>query len=152
MNLFKTFKTNSTLESDGIWLEYGQNSKGQPIRIRIARAGGSNVRFAKVMERLTRPHKKSLELGVLDNAVAQKLFQDGYAEAVVLDWEGVEDENDQPIPFSKEAVVKLFQDLPDLFRDIKEQADNSMLFREHLRSSDLGNSGTSLSTDSSKEE
>lgn len=152
MNLFKTFKTNATLETDGIWLEYGQNSKGEPIRIRISRAGGSNVRFAKVMERITRPHKKALELGVLDNSVAQRLFQEGYAEAVVLDWTGVEDENDQPLPFSREAVVKLFQDLPELFRDIKEQADNSQLFREHVRSSDLGNSGMSSSTDSIKGE
>lgn len=152
MNLFKAFKTNSTLESDGIWLEYGQNSKGDPIRVRIARAGGTNVRFSKVLERLTRPHKKAIEMGLLDNETAQKLFQEAYAEAVVLDWQGVEDENDQQIPFSKDAAVKLFQDLPDWFRDIKEQADNVQLFREHLRSSDLGNSGMSLSTDSSKEE
>lgn len=152
MNLYKAFKTDSSLETDGIWLEYGKNSKGDPIRIRIARSGGNNTKFAKVMERLVRPHKRAMKLGTLDDDIAQKLMYEAYAEAVVLEWVGVEDEHDQLLPFSKENVMRVFTDLPDLFTDIRQGSEDARLFRENLRSEDLGNSGMSLRTDSSKDQ
>ena len=31
MSLYKLFKTNENLETDGIWLEYGQTADGKPI-------------------------------------------------------------------------------------------------------------------------
>lgn len=150
MSLYKLFKTNENLETDGIWLEYGQTEKGEPVRIKIARAGGHNVAFSKALEKATRPYKKAIQTGMLDNKTADKLYKEVFADTVVLDWINVEGPDGKPMEFKRENVLKLFEDLPDLFADLREQANNVALFREEVREVDLGNSGKSSTTGSSK--
>lgn len=150
MSLYKLFKTNENLETDGIWLEYGQTADGKPIRIKIARAGGHNVAFSKALEKATRPYKKAIQTGMLDNKTADRLYKEVFAETVVLDWINVEGPDGQPMEFNKENVLKLFEDLPDLFVDLREQSANVALFRDEVRETDLGNSGKSSATASSK--
>lgn len=150
MSLYKQFKTDEALETDGLWIEYGVTDTGQPIRIKIARAGGRNTAFSKALERATRPYRKAIQTGTLDNQTADNLYKDVFAETVVLDWINVEDQDGQPMDFKKENVVKLFNDLPDLFNDLREQAANVALFREEVLEGALGNSGKSSATGSSK--
>lgn len=150
MSLYKLFKTNENLETDGIWLEYGQTADGKPIRIKIARAGGHNVAFAKALEKATRPYKKAIQTGTLDDKTATRLYREVFADTVVLDWINVEGPDGQPMDFNKENVLKLFEDLPDLFADLREQANNVALFRDEVRETDLGNSGKSSATASNK--
>jgi len=141
MSLYKQFKTDKKLETEGVILEYGLNSKKQPMRIRVARAGGANVAFSKALERATRPHRKALQSGTMDNKLADSIYKDVFAETVLLGWEGIEDENGEAMAFNKDNVVKLFTDLPDLFADVREQAQGIAIFREEVREDDLGNSG-----------
>ncbi|MFA7063658.1 MAG: hypothetical protein WC132_05935 [Methanomethylophilus sp.] len=150
MSLYKLFKTNENLETDGIWLEYGQTADGKPVRIKIARAGGHNVAFAKALEKATRPYKKAIQTGTLDDKTATRLYREVFADTVVLDWINVEGPDGQPMDFNKENVLKLFEDLPDLFADLREQANNVALFRDEVRETDLGNSGKSSATASNK--
>lgn len=124
----KLFKTDAELETKGIVLDYGDYGK-----IRIARAGGANKAFAKCLERKSRPLRRAIQSEMLDNEQAEKLMAEVYADSVVLGWEGVTDEKGKPIPFSKEACLELFRDVPDLLRDIMEQAQKSALFREEIR-------------------
>ena len=148
MNLYQMFKTNPSLESEGILVEYGMNAAGLPIRIRVGRSGGSNSRFSKGLEKATRPHRRAISSGTIDNSLAEQLYREVFAEHVVLGWENVELADGTPLPYSHDNAVKLLNELPDLYADLKEQASNAALFREELRSSDLGNSGPSLNTDS----
>jgi len=147
MNLYNAFKTNGDLEKEGVWLEYGDNQGGKPVRILIARAGGKNTAFAKALEKATRPYRKALQLGTLDNSVADRLHREVFAKTVVKGWENVEGPDGELMTFTEENVIKLFTDLPDLFADVREQANSVAIYREEVRESDLGNSGTSLSTD-----
>lgn len=151
MNLYNQFKTDETLETDGIFIEYGETADGKPIRIRIARAGGKNKAFTKALEKATRPHRKAIQTGSLDSATADKLYREVFVDTVVLGWENVTDENGKPLEFNRENALKVFTDLPDLFQDLRDQAANSALFREEVLEEDLGNSGGSSSTDSSKD-
>ena len=121
MSLYKLFKTDENLETDGTWLEYGQNEKGEPIRIKIARAGGHNSAFSKALEKATRPYRKAIQTGMLDNKTADKLYKEVFADTVVLDWINVEGPDGKPMEFKRENVLKLFEDLPDLFADLREQ-------------------------------
>jgi hypothetical protein len=150
MSLYKLFKTNENLEADGIWIEYGTNEKGEPIRVKIARAGGHNVGFSKALEKATRPYRKAIQTGMLDNKTADRLYKEVFAEHVVLDWLNVDGPDGEPLAFSKDNALKLFEDLPDLFADLREQASNVALFRDELREADLGNSGKSSAMGSSK--
>jgi hypothetical protein len=151
MNLYSQFKTNANLEIDGIWIEYGINDKGKPIRIKIARAGGNNKAFTKAMERVTRPYRRAIQSGTLSNEVAEKLYREAFAETVVLGWENVEGPNGVALMFTKDNAVQLFNDLPDLFVDLRDQASQAALFREEVMEADLGNFGQSLNTASTKD-
>lgn len=133
MSLYKMFDTNKEVEQTGIILEYGSNSAGKPIRFRIARAGGNNVRFAKLMEKKTKAYRRQIANETLDPKVAESIFMDVYAESVVLGWENVEDKDGNEIKYTPESCLKLFKDLPDLFADIREQASKMALFQSEVR-------------------
>jgi hypothetical protein len=72
MSLEKLFKTNKKMEREGILIDYGPNEDlpGDPppsIRFRVARSGGSNVAYSKVLERITKPWKRALQNGQVSN-------------------------------------------------------------------------------------
>ena len=140
MSLYNTFETDKSLERDGIVLDYGFNSKNQPVQIRIARAGGANTKFAKVLEQKMKPYKRAIANDTMDNKVAEKLLVEAYADAVILGWEGVEDREGSPLEYNRDNVVKVLTDLPDLFIDIQQQSQKSALYRAELREAEQGNS------------
>ncbi len=139
MSLYKQFKTDKNVEKEGIVLNYGKNSKGEDIEIRIARAGGANVQYAKLIEAKTKPYRRQIQNETLDNEVAEKITKEVYAKAVVLGWTGVEDENGKELEFSFENCMKLFDDLPDLWTDIQQQSTKSALFRADILEQDAKN-------------
>lgn len=139
MSLYKQFKTDNSLEKEGILLEYGENSKGKPIAIRIARAGGANKAYEKRMEIRVKPYRRQIQNEIIETALVEKIIKEVYAETIVLGWENVEDENGNDMEFSAENCLKLFDDLPDLFRDIQEQSQRAALFRQEVREADAKN-------------
>ena len=124
MSIYRMFKTDEQHEKNGIVLDYGQGGQ-----IRIARAGGGNARYGKLLGDRMKPYRRQIENGTLDNQVAEKIMAEVYADAVVLGWENVTGADGQPLPFSREACVQLLLDLPELFRDIQEQATKVANFR-----------------------
>lgn len=133
MSLYKQFKTDPNYESQGITLEYGNTPNGKPIRIKIARAGGSNSKFLKVLEIKSKPYRRQLQNETIDPKIADNILMEVFAETVVLGWENVEEENGTPMPFTKENCLRLFRDLPDLFADIREQASRAALFKAEIK-------------------
>lgn len=129
MSLYKQFKTDQSLEQEGIVLNYGQNSKGENIDIKIARAGGHNTKFAKVAEQVLKPYRRQIANETAERVVMENAMRTIYARSVVIGWSGVEDEDGKPMPFTEENCIKLFTDLPDLFSDLREQAEKQTLFR-----------------------
>jgi hypothetical protein len=139
MSLYSQFQTDQKLEKEGILLEYGTNSKGDPVRFRISRAGGSNQHYAKRLEVLAKPLRRQLQTETADVAALERLLRQVYAETIVLGWEGVEDEHGNELSFSVENCKKLFDDLPDLFKDIQEQSQRVALFLKELKAFDSKN-------------
>lgn len=139
MGLYQKFKTDERLEKEGVWVEYGEDESGLPIRFLIARAGGANKRFTMLVEKKMRPYRRALSTGTLDNATALSVMRECFAEAVILDWENVTDENGEILPYSQHACLKLLTDLPDLFADIRQVAESMSAYKEELREADQGN-------------
>ena len=125
MSFHKTFGTDKNMESgEGIILDYGKDG-----RIKIHRAGGSNLRFSQVMAQKSRPYARQLAVDNLDEEISRRVMAEVYAETVVIGWDGVKDENDQDLPYSKEACVKLFLEVPELFLNVKAAALDAAQFR-----------------------
>ncbi|MBT9158787.1 MAG: hypothetical protein DDT26_00034 [Dehalococcoidia bacterium] len=139
MEIYKAFATDQRAETEGIILDYGQNAAGNPVQIRVARAGGSNQRFAKSLEARMRPYKRLIANDTLDPKIAERVLIDSFADAVVLGWAGITGPDGLEIPFSRENVVRVFTDLPDLFADVQQQSQKSALFRAEIREAESGN-------------
>lgn len=157
MSLHKLFKNDVNLEKNGIWIDYGPNDDlaGTPPpsqRFRVARSGGSNMAYNKALEHITKPFKRALQNGQVSNERAKLMDREAFLDTCLLGWENVTNADGQLIEFSKANAVALFDELPDLYDDIREQANNASLYREEVREADLGNSGTSLSTDLNKDQ
>ncbi len=139
MSLYKQFATDKNVERDGVVLSYGKNSKNKDINIRIARAGGANIRYTKLLEAAIKPYRRQLQNETMDNGVAEDITMRVYAQSVVLGWEGVEDEKGNDMEFTVENCMKLFKDLPDLWADIQSQATRAALFRQDILEADAKN-------------
>jgi hypothetical protein len=124
-SIYDLFGMDDNMEKKGIWIDYGPAGS-----FLIARAGGSNQKFANILQAKTRPYKFQIDNELIDQETGQRLMYEAFAEAVVLDWEGVCDRDGNPIPFSQKNCVKLFEDLPDLFHDLREQASKLANFRQ----------------------
>lgn len=132
-SIYDQFATNSNWEQQGITLEYGD------ARFRVARAGGSNKAFQRSLESKTRKYRRAIQTDNFPPDQANAIMREVYAETVVLGWENVFDRQGNAITFSKENCIKLFNDLPDLFQDIMDQAGKAMLFREDVNEKSSGN-------------
>lgn len=135
----KMFATDQTVEKEGIWLKYGANDLGEPLEIRIARAGGANKVFASRHEVLTKPYRRLIQADQMDKVVMEGIMRQLYAETVVRDWRGVIDEEGNEIAFSVDAVVEQFELYPELFSDIVDNSMKVALYREEIREADAKN-------------
>lgn len=148
MSMYKQFKTDDTLEKQGVVIDYG------PFRVTVARAGGANKRFQLLLDAKSKPFKRAIQLETLPVETADRIMREVYAEAVVLKWEtntapedspepqwveGIEQPDGSVAPATKENIEAAFIALPDLFADIREQAGKAALFREEVRKAEAGN-------------
>lgn len=131
---YDLFKNNENLEAgQGVTLEYPGFS------ITIHRAGGANKKYAQILSAKMKPYRHQIDRGILDEETSKRILIESYAEGVVVGWKDVKDSDGNEMIFNKENVVKLFTDLPDLFADIRSQADNVALFREEEAKADEKN-------------
>lgn len=149
MSLYDSFKTNHDLEVKGIEIDYGD------FILTIARAGGSNKKFERVLEAKTKPYRRALQTETMDPSVANQIMLEVYAEAIILNWQTKvgEGQHGKPLykvgieapkggdllPFKTKNVVQVLQDLPDLFTDIQGQANKFALYRDSVLEAEAGN-------------
>jgi hypothetical protein len=132
------FKTSSKLEQEGIWLDYGD------FRIRVTRAGATNTRFKKLFEAKMKPHRRAVSAETLSNDIADRVTREVWSESIVLGWDsklgdGLIPYKGESYSFSAANCVQLFEDLPDLFIDVREQSMKLGLFLEGDAEGDAGN-------------
>lgn len=133
-NIYDKFGTDKKLEQAGITLDYGDG-----LEIRIARAGGSNIKFEKSTQFKMRKYNQQLKHDLLEPDQMREVMREVLAETVVLGWSGVTDREGNELPFTRDNCVQLFKDLPDLFDDVLEQSRKASLFKEVVLEEEAGN-------------
>lgn len=160
MGLFKNFKTDRNLEKEGI-----QYTPDSSTVITLARAGGTNVRFAKVLEAKTKPYRRQIDAGTLDPKIDKLMMAEVFAETVIKSWETLIGEEDKEqlvpgieadpdakdgtyscavdknglVPFNKQNVVATLLALPDVFQDIQREANRMSNYLTQAREDDAKN-------------
>lgn len=142
MGLYSQFQTNEDLEKSGVVIDYGS------FRVLIARAGGGNTDFMRVLAAKTKPHRRAIQTETMDPNLAQSIEKEVYAETVVRNWEtlvdgewvqGIESPNGGLLDVTKENIQETFENLPDLFYDLKDQANKVAIFRQAEMEADTKN-------------
>lgn len=140
--MYAQFKTDERFESEGIWLEF------DTFRVKMARAGGGNKRFARTLETLTKPYRRAIRMEEMSNDRSLALLREAYASSIILNWEvkqdgewvkGIEASDGSLLSFTKENVIETLTNLPDLFQYIMDEATKMSLFREEVREEEAGN-------------
>ncbi len=117
------FGTDPQLEQEGVWCQYGT------MRFLLARAGGANRRYGKVMMARMKPVRRALEIGNLSEERSRALLADVLAETVVLNWEKVKYKK-QVLEYSKENCRNLLTEFPDLLNELHSLAQRLELYRK----------------------
>ena len=124
--LYRHYRTDPEKDTKGVWIEF----PAAGVRLRIARAGITNKRYQAALEKALKPYRRALGKGLMDDDTAKKIVMKVFADTIVMDWEGLEDEDGQPVEFSAEACFKVFSDLPEFFGDVQGEAQDLAAFRE----------------------
>lgn len=134
-NMYQQFRTDAEREQKGISLNYGS------FRVLIARAGGANKNYTKVAQRLFAPYRQAISSNTLPEKRMLELFVRAYAEGVILKWEvlvdeekdvwkeGIHSPSGDILPVTVDNIVQALTDLPDLFADIRAQAEQAGIWR-----------------------
>lgn len=129
MGLYDQYETSEKLEKQGRWLDFGPAEEdGKKIRVRIARAGGMNSSFKRMMESRSRPHRRAMEKGRMDPDTLTRIMIEVLAETVILAWENVVDKEGKKMTCNKENKIKIMTDLPDFYAEILEYATKGDTF------------------------
>lgn len=132
MSIFNDFETDRKAETEGVWVEYSENKDGTVCAFKVSRMAKSNKKYAKALERATKPVRRQIELKTLKDEKAEDLFLQVFVETILLDWKNVQTRDGSEIPFTKEKALEVMTALPDLYDDLQEKAKEMSLFRQEV--------------------
>lgn len=129
-NLDEIFKTDETMESEGIWFLIREG-----VGFRVKRFGGHNsMPVKKALARYYKPYTHQIEKGTLDVKKEREILTRVFVESCVTDWKGIEIDG-QEKPFSVADCVSLFTSRPDLADTIQSYASDMANYKETLGNS-----------------
>lgn len=99
MNLKKHFAADSPREVNGIkiWIT-------DTLWVRIARFG--NPKYQEKVKSLRRKkYKHHLQMGLFTDAMQERMLKEGLVATVLVDWDGVTNDDGSPCAFSEEAAL-----------------------------------------------
>lgn len=119
----KGFATDENAEVNGRWFDLSDT-----VKVKVARFGNKEHEEAK--RRLQEPYLVQIRNGTLSSDKNEELSVRAMAETILLDWEGIEDVDGNPVEYSQDAAYQALLDNRD-FRDmISMLAADSAAYRE----------------------
>jgi hypothetical protein len=140
MSLHSQFKMDEKKEAEGVDVVVGvTNDDGTIPTFRVLRRAAQNQRYTKALERESAPFRRLLELGTLDNKTQFRILRSVFVSSVLIGWSHVQDQKGAEIPYNSDNATKLFEELPELYLEIAEQAGKLSSFRAETQESDAKN-------------
>ena len=149
MSMYRQLETDKSLETKGVEVDYGS------FRVTLARAGGANKRYEKLLDAKSKPHRRAMKTETMDNEVAIGVMREVYADSIILHWEskdakgkwvvGIEAKPKKVgdpiniVPFNRDNVVQAMVDLPELLIWFKDDAEKLSLYLVQLLEEDVKN-------------
>ena len=133
MSIYKSLKTNNTLEKKGVTFELYGN------RVTLARAGGSNTEFQTSITKKTQPFRRQIAAGTMEAETERRILREVYADTIILGWEvkvgdewksGIESPDGDVLPYSRANVLATLEALPELFVELQNLASSAQPYLE----------------------
>ena len=117
------FKTDRTRETQGVWVDIGDGA-----RLLIARL--NNERYKQVFLNVSKPYKTQVRMGTLEESLAEDILCKCYSKAVLLGWDGLQDDEGKDVQYSEEKAYELLRTLPDFRQLVEDFATARELYRQ----------------------
>lgn len=130
MGIFKDYAVNSDLETNGVKIEYGENTDGTKETFIIARATARNDKFMKVSESVMKPYEKKMKKNELPIHKIRELNIEIFVNSLLIGWENIYTEDGILWEYSISNARKLMEMLPDLYDDLLSQCHDIETFKE----------------------
>jgi len=128
-NLDNFVLTDPKLESDGIDFAYGA------VTFRVRRFGGKNPKLKAAHLKYFKPNARAIDMGVLDDEIGEDITIKAFIEACLVDWEGLLDENQKPIPCTFDNAFQFFKARTSLFSVLMDYSkDHKNFIKEEFYS------------------
>lgn len=126
------FVTDKSKEVEGVWVDVGGG-----LRLKLARMGNANYTTALLGSKY---FGRSSKIIGIDAKGAVEDMRNAVAEHVLLGWEGLVDDNDQPILYTVDKAKEVLKETPEFYRLVLEYAEDIELYRKAAKEEALGNS------------
>ena len=135
MPSFKSLSIDKKKENEGVWVRWHSG-----IEVKLARIDNAAYRAATL--KISRKHKTEFQNNVLTQVEQLNLVKKPVAQYILLDWKNVTDDDGNPITYSPEEGLKVFNDptLEDFYHFVITACQNRDLFMREELDEDLGNS------------
>jgi len=142
-------KIDPALVRDGIWTEFlivGADREPVTIKLKMALADAQmNPRYKEALRKGLEPFERMLSLykkaTEIPTTLATKINEIGrrvFVEQIVVDWEGPT-KNGQPMPYSPDACLLLFEEYPELLAQAEAEASKFERYRVAVLEEASGN-------------
>jgi hypothetical protein len=127
--LYANYKTDTKKEWNGV--PYTVTNPDESVStFYLARAGKTNKDYQKELDRRTRPYRRQIELGTMNENLAEQIFMEVFISTVLKGWDGVSDEDGNTMEFNEPNAKKLLTDLPDLYDELQAAAKDASRYRD----------------------
>lgn len=121
------YVTDPNMESEGVDIHFGDAD----LTVTIRRAGGANRKFDPAVAKHSKPYRKKLRSNSLPvDVFRSRVLVPSYFDAVVIGWEGVNDEDGQTVPFTRENFTAFVEAFPEIFDELVDHASSPTTFQE----------------------
>ena len=124
--LYDLFGTDQQSEVEGIDVEYPNGAV-----FTIARAGGANKKFRNTLSRKTKAYRG--REGTIPADLDEQWSRETFIESCLLGWKNVKIHTSEDfLPFTPENAKKVFEAMPDLYKDLVSRAQGFESFQREI--------------------
>lgn len=106
-----SLKTDTATIEQGRWVKDIPDMGGLELKVR----GLGNTDYRRLMDKKVEAVPRAKKVRGLDTAERDRVVSECLHEAILIDWKGLTDDNDEPLPYTKEHAFQLLTD-PDFAR------------------------------------
>lgn len=138
--LRKQFATSKSRAVNGVWFDVDLRDGGKPLRFLLARWGRTNQKWVAMQSRFQRENARKIDANMMTHEDWAELSLKCFCGAVLLDWENVDDERNNPLPYTPEAGYRMMKEFDTLYDYLLEESQTLQNYQEFVTEEAVGNS------------